>query len=72
MQKYQEMAYLHDTSRTVCLFELISGTVIPCGPGKKPISCGDLMNINEWAGLLRKSQEMGRLHDISTTVVSLS
>ena len=47
MQKSQEMAREHDISRTVSRFELISGTVIPRGPGKKPIVlCGDLMNIN--------------------------
>ena len=38
--------------KNVRRFELISGTVIPCGLGKKPIVlCGELMNINEWAGL---------------------
>ena len=45
------MARKHAISRTVSRFDLISGTVIPGDPGKKPIVlCGDLMNINEWAG----------------------
>ena len=34
---------------------MIFGTLVLCGPGKKPIVlCVDLMNINEWAGLNAK------------------
>ena len=40
--------------------------MIPGGPGKKPIVlCGDLMNINEWAGL---NPKIARKHNISITV----
>ena len=56
MRKSQEMVRNHSISRIVCRFDLISGgTVIPGGPGKKPIVlCHDPMNINKWAGLNAK------------------
>ena len=60
MRKSQEMARKHDISRTVSRFLLISGIVITGGPGKKPIVlCGDIMNINEWAGLNAKISRNG-------------
>ena len=60
MQKSQEMARKHDISRTVSRFDLISGTVITGGPGKKPIVLyGDIININEWAGLNAKISRNG-------------
>ena len=43
-------------------FDLIFGTFILCGLGKKPIVlCVDLMNINEWAGLNAKISRNGSL-----------
>ena len=60
MQRSQEMACKHTISRILNQFHLISGTVIPGGPGKKPIVlCGDLININEWAGLNAKISRNG-------------
>ena len=60
MRKSQEMARKHNISRTVSRFDLISGTVMPGGPGKKPIVlCGVLININEWAGLNAKISRNG-------------
>ena len=60
MRKSQEMARKHAISRTVSRFDLISGIVMPGSPGKKPIVlCGDVMNINEWAGLNAKISRNG-------------
>ena len=60
MRKSQEIAREHDISRTVSRFDLISGRVITGDPGKKPIVlCGDIMNINEWAGLNAKISRNG-------------
>ena len=51
MRKSQEMVRKHSISRIVCRFDLISGTVIPGGTGKKPIVlCRDPMHINRVGG----------------------
>ena len=60
MRKSQEMAREHNISRTVSRFDLISGTVITGDPRKMHIVlCGDIMNINEWAGLNAKISRNG-------------
>ena len=71
MRISKEMASKYAISRTVSRFDFISGTVMPGGPGKKPIVlCRDPMHINRVGRAERENLKkwLVNLHAISRTV----